>query len=104
MDEKRIQRVKTWSEPKSIRDIQVFLGLANFYQCFIQGFSKIATSLTPMLKTTTSSHVDAERTSKAPGNSNFLPPKAKLAFSWLRQAFIEAPILHHFDPERYIRI
>ena len=29
---------------------------------------------------------------------------AKLAFTKLRQAFLKAPILHHFDPERYIWI
>lgn len=32
----------------------------------------------------------------------FLTPEARLAFTKLRQAFTEAPILHHFDPERYI--
>ena len=72
----RIQAVKTWLEPMSIKDIQVFLGFANFYQCFIQGFSKISMSLTSILKTTTSSSPDAKRTSKAPGNSNFLTAKA----------------------------
>ena len=36
--------------------------------------------------------------------SDFLTPKAKLAFTELRQAFLKAPILHHFDPERHIRI
>ena len=41
---------------------------------------------------------------KAADNSSFLTPKAKLPFSRLRQAFIEAPILHHFAPERYIWI
>ena len=29
---------------------------------------------------------------------------ARRAFTKLRQAFIEAPILNHFDPERHIRI
>ena len=57
-----------------------------------------------MLKTSTSSSSDVERTPKAPGNSNFLIPQAKLSFSWLRQAVTKAPILHHFDPECYIRI
>ena len=47
---KRIDAVKAWPEPKSVRDIQVFIGFANFYQCFIQGFSKIAARLTSMLK------------------------------------------------------
>ena len=41
---------------------------------------------------------------KAADNSIFLTLKAKLAFSWLRQAFTEALILHYFDPEHYIQI
>ena len=52
MEAKRIEVVKDWPEPKSVRDIQVFLGFANFYQQFIQGFSRIAAPLTSMLKTT----------------------------------------------------
>ena len=51
MKDERIEAIKFWPEPKSIRDIQVFIGFANFYQRFIQGFSKITTSLTSMLKT-----------------------------------------------------
>ena len=52
MEAKRIKVVKDWPEPKSVRNIQVFLGFANFYWRFIQGFSKIAAPLTSMLKTT----------------------------------------------------
>ena len=37
-------------------------------------------------------------------NSSFLTSEVKLVFLRLRQAFIKAAILHHFDPERYIRI
>ena len=36
--------------------------------------------------------------------SDFFTPGAKLAFTKLRQAFLKAPILHHFDLERYIQI
>ena len=54
MEVKRIEVVKKWPEPKSVWDIQVFLGSANFYWQFIQDFSKIATSLTSMLNTTRS--------------------------------------------------
>ena len=42
------------------------------------------------------------RTEKA--GTSFLTPKARLAFTQLKQAFIEAPILHHLDPESQIRI
>ena len=52
MEDERIKAVKQWPEPKSVRDIQVFLGFANFYRRFIQGFSRIAAPLTSMLKTT----------------------------------------------------
>ena len=31
MEAERIEVVKEWPEPKSVRDIQVFLGFANFY-------------------------------------------------------------------------
>ena len=50
MEEERIDAIKNWLEPKSIHDIQVFLGFANFYSCFFQGFSRIAAQLTSMLK------------------------------------------------------
>lgn len=57
MEDKRIKAVKNWPEPKSVQDIQVFLGFANFYRRFIYGFSKITTSLTLMLKIMRSSKV-----------------------------------------------
>ena len=98
MKEERIEAVKVWSEPKSIRDIQMFLGFPNFYRRFIEGFSKIAAPLTSILTTMAGS------LPREVENSSFLTSETKLAFLRLRQAFTEAPILHHFDPERYIRI
>lgn len=41
---------------------------------------------------------------KVAGNYNFLTPKAELAFLRLREAFIEALIVHSFDLKRYIEI
>ena len=31
MDDEQIEIVKNWPEPTSVRDIQVFIGFANFY-------------------------------------------------------------------------
>ena len=42
--------------------------------------------------------------SKKAVGSDFFTPGARLAFTKLRQAFVKAPILHHFDPERHIRV
>ena len=33
---------------------------------------------------------------------DFLTPRARLAFTKLRQVFVKAPILHHFDSKRHI--
>ncbi len=49
MEDERIEAVKNWPDPKSVRDIQAFLRFANFYRRFIRGFSKIAGPLTSML-------------------------------------------------------
>ena len=57
METEQIKVVKKWPEPKSVQDIQVFLGFAYFYHWFIKGFSKITAPLTSMLKTTMSLQV-----------------------------------------------
>ena len=36
--------------------------------------------------------------------TGFFTPEARLGFTQLRQAFIEAPIFNHFNPESHIRI
>ena len=54
IEDEWIEAVRNWSEPKSVQDIQVFIGFANFYQRFIEGFSRVVAPLTLMLKTTES--------------------------------------------------
>ena len=130
MEEKKMDAVKAWPEPKSVQDIQVFIEFANFYQCFIKVFSKIAAPLTSMLKislqqsgTLPATAVDNSEVFKSSGKNegklaksdftklvrgaekpSFLTLDARQAFPQLRQAFIKAPILWHFDPECHIRI
>ena len=48
---KRIKVVKNWLELKSVYNIQIFLGFANFYWRFIQGFRRIVAPFTLILKT-----------------------------------------------------
>lgn len=55
----------------------MFLGFVHFYQWFIQGFSKIAASLTSILKITLIA--GARISSKAIDNFIFLTCEAKLA-------------------------
>src|SRR6201999_126866 len=49
-DPKKIQAVEEWPEPTNVKDVQAFLGLANYYRRFIQQFSKVAAPLTALTK------------------------------------------------------
>jgi len=45
MDSTKVEAIMSWLMPKHVKDIQAFLGLANFYHWFVQDFSKITTPL-----------------------------------------------------------
>ncbi|GBG83095.1 hypothetical protein CBR_g36713 [Chara braunii] len=44
----KIQAIQEWPEPQNITDICSFLGLAGYYQRFIEGYSKIAAHLSKL--------------------------------------------------------
>jgi hypothetical protein len=50
MEPSRVSTINDWPRPGSIRDVQVFLGFANFYWRFIYAYSRVATGLTNLLK------------------------------------------------------
>jgi hypothetical protein len=50
MDPSKVQDVLSWNAPTSVDDIRSFLGLAGYYQRFIEGFSKISKLMTELLE------------------------------------------------------
>ena len=42
MEEEKVAGVLKWPTLQGVRDIRKFLGLANYYQCFVKDFSKVA--------------------------------------------------------------
>ena len=46
VDPEKIKAVVEWPTPKSVTEIRSFLGLAGYYRRFVEGFSKIAGSMT----------------------------------------------------------
>jgi hypothetical protein len=83
MDESRIQVIRDWPTPQKVRDVQSFLGFANFYHRFIANYSDMTIPLTRLMR------------KKEPW---LWSPACKEAFNLLKRAFASAPILHHFDP------
>ena len=45
MKQEKIKAVKKWKTPTKVKDMESFLGFANFYRRFIQNFSHTAKSL-----------------------------------------------------------
>ncbi|GJT99034.1 putative reverse transcriptase domain-containing protein [Tanacetum coccineum] len=78
VDPAKIESIKDWTSPKSPTEIRQFLGLAGYYQRFIEGFSKIAKPMTKL----TQKKVKFE-----------WGDKQEAAFQLLKQKLCSAPIL-----------
>jgi len=50
MEEEKVKEVLDWLTLKGVKDVQKFLGLANYYQWFIKDFTTIARPLHDMVK------------------------------------------------------
>ena len=97
IDPKKVQVIIDWELLILVKDVQAFLGFARFYQQFIAAFSKKTVSLMEMTKRM---HI----TTKSGKNKVKYNPfewieDCKKTFQDLKQAFITAPVLVHFDPE-----
>ncbi|KAK3535068.1 hypothetical protein QTP70_003033 [Hemibagrus guttatus] len=85
MDEKKVAAVRNWPIPTTVKDLQRFLGFANFYWQFIQDYSSITSPLTSLLR-------------NKPKSLTW-NPAATQAFDKLKTAFTTAPLLVHPNPE-----
>ena len=85
MDPEKVSAVTTWPNPEDRKQLQRFLGFANFYRRFIRGYSIIAAPLTMLTS------------SKTPFRWS---PAAEAAFRELKVRFTSAPILQVPDPDR----
>ena len=85
MNERKVESIKWWKAPASVKDIQIFIGFANFYGRFIKNFSAICTPITNLLK------ADPKKFSWG--------KEQQEAVEDLKRRFISAPILWHFYPD-----
>jgi RNase H-like domain found in reverse transcriptase len=83
IDPAKVKVMQDWPEPRKVKDIQSFLGFANFYKQYIHNYSNIVVPLTWLTR------------KNIPWNFN---ESCKLAFLTLKQAFISAPVLTHYKP------
>ena len=84
MDQAKVKTIQDWPEPRKVRNVQSFLGFANFYRRFIFNYSDIVVPLTRL----THKGIPFQFTDKA-----------WEAFNLLKEAFTTAPILTHWIPD-----
>jgi hypothetical protein len=83
MDPKKVQAIIQWPAPRKVKELQSFLGFANFYRRFIDNYSGITKPLNNLLR----------------GNAPWKwTEQCEDVFQLLKKAFTSAPILRLFDP------
>jgi hypothetical protein len=50
MDPAKLKGILDWPAPKTVKEVQSFIGFGNFYRCFVKGFSHLAHPLHNLLK------------------------------------------------------
>ena len=80
MDPAKVKTIRDWLSPPNLKDLQKFLGFANFYRRFIRNFSKISAPLNELLKKNTPWHWGDEQ---------------QHAFNDLKTAFATAPVFDY---------
>ena len=85
MTDEKVGTLKKIEPVKTLKDVQHYLGFANFYRHFMKDYSKI---ILPMTNSTSLEKHEWQST-----------PEIEQAQKQLVQAFTTAPVLRHFDPE-----
>ena len=89
MNSVKISAIVNWKALTCVKDIQSFLGLANFYQRFIKGFSQLVSSLIVF----TCKNIKFNWTATE-----------EQAFQTLKTAFFSASILVMFDSDKLFTV
>ncbi|KAJ9519230.1 hypothetical protein QJQ45_017890 [Haematococcus lacustris] len=83
VDPAKVQVVKEWPTPRNLKDLQAFLGLANYFRRFISNFSSLAAPLTNLTSKQVAAAYDWEHFGGAELE----------AFNALKEALCSAPVL-----------
>ena len=89
MEKEKVQGVIEWPVPKSMKDVQKFLGLANYYRQFVKDFATIAKPL--------------HETTRKDKKWNWREKQQK-AFEELKKRFTTEPVLVTPDLDKKIRV
>jgi hypothetical protein len=93
MEDNCVKTIAEWPELTCPRDVLSFLGFVNFYRCFIEGYSQIATLLTDLTKGVGSGAKGQRARKQAYKRPFLMMATACEAFQILKDAFYKALLL-----------
>jgi len=85
IDPSKVEVVKNWQRPTSVKGVQSFLGFCNFCRRFIKAYGRIAKPLTALTRK---------------GTPYKWTEQTEQAFQALKDAMTSAPVLRYFSPTR----
>jgi len=84
VDPEKVEAIRNWKPPCTVKGIQSFLGFCNFYRRFIRDYGVVAKPLVRLTKNNTPFVFDDNCTE---------------AFEELKDRLTSSPILRHYDPD-----
>ena len=78
VDPRKTQVVNEWPQPRNVKEVRSFLGLANYFRRFVQGYGKMVLPLNHLTRS----------------NTRFdWTPECQMAFDQVKHALTHAPVL-----------
>jgi len=89
MEVAKVERVLGWPEPKNVKDVRKFLGLANYYRRFIKDFAQVTRPMNVLTRKDKKWQWREEQ---------------QKAFNELKQVFTTKPVLTALDLDKEFRV
>ena len=94
-DPKKVEAVKNWAVPKTVTDVQSFLGFTNYYRRFIKDYAKVARPLNAL--------ISGENTCKKKKLVEW-SKECQSAFNKLKELCTTTPILTYADYKKEFQL
>ena len=89
MEKSKIDAVREWPKPTNVKEVQSFVGFANYYRRFIKNFGMIASPLTNLTKKTEEFKWTNE---------------CQQAFEKLKNTIVSDTVLSQYDPKKPVEL
>lgn len=85
-DPEKVQAIKEWPIPRTVKEVRGFVAFCSFYRRFIEGFAKVAAPLHALMGGQSKEEI-----------THYWGPAEQAAFEQLKEKMVQAPVLRSAD-------